>query len=373
MIIFDKNGTILECSDSLRHIMSEPEPPIGHHLEEVFLPASDNGSGLKLENLLIKGKSSEKLSPAIARLSLNNRPCRLIAKENQDSVVCWGEVIGDTSTSGLNEMSSLTGNFHELLSQINSQHKKLKKDLEAAAWLQTKFLPGPDPIEGFEIAWLFRPCDKLGGDFFNVFKLNDGRLAAYFLDVSGHGVPAAMMGIAVVQALQQLVGYLEASSDAKLTMTRILHRLEEEFPIERFNLYFTMVYLEIDPTGNKMNWVNAGHPEPILQRKGSSPTFLKGAGPFVGMDQSDLVPQKQIDLIPGDRIYLYSDGITERRNKSGGFFEKEGLLEAIDSKKREKGLEATVEELIESVDYFSGGLKAEDDQTLFAFEIKAKT
>jgi sigma-B regulation protein RsbU (phosphoserine phosphatase) len=301
---------------------------------------------------------------------MNNRPCRLIAKEKSGSVICWGELIGDSSTSGLNEVSSLAGNFHELLSQISSQHNELKKDLEAAAWLQARFLPEDRPIEGFKIAWLFKPCDKLGGDFFNVFKLPDGRLAAYFLDVSGHGVTAAMMGIAVVQALQQLAGYLEKQVSRSLSMSQILYRLEEEFPIERFNLYFTMVYLEIDPGEKVMKWVNAGHPEPILHRKGSKPSFLKGSGPFIGMDQSELVPQKQIELKAGDRIYLYSDGITERRNKSGDFLDKEGLLTAIADKKFKKDLQPTVKEIGDAVEFFSGGVEAEDDQTVFALEIE---
>ena len=86
--------------------------------------------------------------------------------------------------------------------KLHTANKKLKSDLAAASRIQQTHLPDRTPdLKGCEIAWYYRPCDELGGDFLNVFDLGSEHIGMYLLDVSGHGVPAALMSVAVSRAL----------------------------------------------------------------------------------------------------------------------------------------------------------------------------
>lgn len=362
-VSFDQGGIIRECSSSLCRITGDICGLQGRKIEEIFLPSSGAGLIFKAIDLL----PAEPLSPVLARLALSGRPCRLIAAATESGIECWGEVIGDRTTTGLNELSGLTGQIQGLLSEVRRQKELLEKDLLAAAWLQHRFLPKNVDFKGLKVAWKFRPCDSIGGDFCSVFPLPDESIGAYLLDVAGHGVPSAMMGVAVAQTLQQFVSHFDGRRAGRKTMAELLARLENEFPLERFNLYFTMIYLEYNQFSRTLHLVNAGHPSPILQRVGETAIEITDAGPFIGMDCCKLVPQVQIELNPGDRLYIYSDGITERRSGAGEFFEKSRLLQLLTSD-REKSLQESLDELEAENDAFAGGQSAEDDFTILGLE-----
>ncbi len=344
--------------------MGEPVPPIGRDVGDVFLPAAQGEGRISPADLM----PGEEAAPVLVRLAMNGRPCRLTAVSDDDEISCWGEVIGDRSTTGLNELSGLTGQIQSLLAQVRKQHDELQQDLKAAAWLQSRFLPKHGQIADVQAAWKFRPCAGIGGDFFNFFPLSDGTLAAYILDASGHGVPAAMMGVAAVQALQQLIGIQEVGGTKRQSMSTLLARLEEEFPIDRFNRFFTMVYLEIDRSRKRVSWVNAGHMPPIFHRKGHPPVSLTGGGALIGLGNAGTILEQHLDMTPGDRIYLYSDGITERRNASGELFDEERLLASL-ARGVDLPLRDTVEIAVADNDAFGAPNPAGDDLTLLGIEL----
>lgn len=362
-IVIDKAGVIEKCSPSLLRIIGNIDDLKGRRLGEIFLPSAGCGFALKPADLLPEATAT----PTLARLALSGRPCRLIAVETESGIECWGEVIGDRSTTGLNELSALTGQLQSLLSQVRRQKELLEKDLLAAAWLQRRFLPKHTDFNGLDVAWKFRPCESIGGDFCSVFYLPDETIGAYLLDVSGHGVPSAMMGVAVAQTLQQFVSHFDGRREGRKTMAELLARLENEFPLERFNLYFTMIYLEYNQPGRTLCLVNAGHPSPVLQRIGEEAIEITDAGPFVGMDQAELVPQVEIELKPGDRLFLYSDGVTERRAASGAFFEKKRLLQLLNEDK-DRRLPEVLEKIEADNDAFAVGKNSEDDFTILGLE-----
>ncbi len=347
--------------------MGEPVPPVGREVGDVFLPAAQGDGRISPADLM----PGEEPAPVLVRLAMNGRPCRLTAVSDGDEISCWGEVIGDRSTTGLNELSGLTGQIQSLLTQVRKQHEQLQQDLKAAAWLQSRFLPKLGQIADVQAAWKFRPCAGIGGDFFNFFPLSDGTLAAYILDASGHGVPAAMMGVAAVQALQQLIGLQENAGTKRQSMNALLVRLEEEFPIDRFNRYFTMVYLEIDRSRKSLSWVNAGHLPPIFHRRGEIPVALTGGGPLIGLGGAGTTDERQLELKPGDRLYLYSDGVTERRNASGEQFGDERLMASL-ARGGDRSLRETVEAAIADDDAFGAPDPAGDDLTLLGIELNAR-
>ncbi len=360
-----KNGRVLACSDSLRKILEEPDAPVGRNFTELFLPATGAGKKIFLSEIIAPGDAS----PLLVRMAMSNRPCRLLACAEDETVICWGEVIGDLHTTGLNEISALAGQIQTLLSRVKQQHDELQQGLKAATWLQKRFLPEEKLFAGVRTAWQFRPCESVGGDYFNVFTRKDGRVAAYIIDVSGHGVAPAMMGVAVVQSLQQMVTSLDSSDQTANDMSVLIAKLEQEFPFERFDLYFSMIYLEIGRDGQTVQWVNAGHPEPIFARQGQAPEMLKGGRPFIGLDSSGPTEVQTLKLRVGDRIYLYSDGITERRNQAGEFFGKTRLLENL-VYDRYESLQQSVEYIVCQNDDFASHSAAQDDLTLVGLEIR---
>lgn len=363
LVTVDRQGVIRRCSDSLRRVMGEPVPPVGREVGDVFLPAAQIEGRISPADLM----PGEEAVPVLVRLAMNGRPCRLTAISEGDEISFWGEVIGDRSTTGLNELSGLTGQIQSLLTQVRKQHDQLQQDLKAAAWLQSRFLPKLGQIADVRAAWKFRPCAEIGGDFFNFFPLSDGTLAAYILDASGHGVPAAMMGIAAVQALQQLVGLQEAGMKRQ-SMNALLARLEEEFPIDRFNRYFTMVYLEIDRSRKSLSWVNAGHLPPVFHRRGEEPVQLTGGGPLIGLGSAGTIDERKLELKTGDRIYLYSDGVTERRSVTGELFGDERLVASL-ARNGDRLLREVVDAAIADNDQFGAPNAAGDDLTLVGIEL----
>ena len=164
----------------------------------------------------------------------------------------------------------------------------LEKDLEAAAVIQQALLPKmPTSCEKLHIAWRFEPCEHVDGDIFNLFWLDDAcrHLGCYVLDVSGHGVPAAMVTVSVSQIFQDENGEVTRRKQKEPPFYRlaspseVLSTLDDAFPMERFDRYFTMTYLIIDTRDLTLQYSNAAHPPPLLLRKGRAPEPLKRGAP----------------------------------------------------------------------------------------------
>ncbi|UCF92171.1 MAG: SpoIIE family protein phosphatase, partial [Desulfobacterales bacterium] len=180
------------------------------------------------------------------------------------------------------------------LTQLNREliekQKRIEEDLAAAAEIQKSLLPPKiKSMANVAVAWNFEPCEHIGGDIFNLMPLDDEHLAIYMLDVSGHGVPAAMVAVAVSQVLQPHTGYLlaqtaRASSRPNLkSPVEVLDALDQEFPFERFNNFFTITYLILNTTTGDLRYGNAGHPPPVLVRKNGALDLLTKGGPGIGM------------------------------------------------------------------------------------------
>ncbi len=368
---------ILEASANTARILREPDLPLGRALREVFLP------GIPGRFSFAPGEVSQaaRSAPVLAHLGPNGRLCRVLSRPLAGGIQVWVEVVGDAATSGLTEMSGLLGQIQSLLEQVQRQHDQLRTDLRAAAWLQERFLPRQKTFPGVRLEWLFRP-----GDLFHWFPLPDGTSAGYLLDVSGHGVPAALIGVSAAQAMTALVSMAPPDSPPRpFQIPDILGRLEEEFPLDRFGLYFTMVFLHVDPRSGTLTWSVAGHPPPIMvpAPAGDRPaTVMPGGGPFIGMGLAETIGQETMTVRPGDRVYLYSDGLTDRRNPALEGFGRDRLLACLQAGARRsladsvaetarRSLADSVAETVAANDRFAEGRREEDDLTLLGVEFTA--
>jgi sigma-B regulation protein RsbU (phosphoserine phosphatase) len=187
--------------------------------------------------------------------------------------------------------------LRSLMKEILEKQKRLDEDLRAAAAIQASLLPQQLPeLDGFACAWKFVPCDLMGGDIFNILPLDEEHLAIYMVDVSGHGVPAAMVTVSVSQMLQAHGGCLKRKIDVPpyykiASPQKVLQALDREYPLERFNKYFTIVYLIVDVVRGRVVYSNAGHPAPLLLHGDGRLDSLDKGGTIIGLN--GLVPFEQ--------------------------------------------------------------------------------
>ncbi|MBW1784321.1 MAG: response regulator, partial [Deltaproteobacteria bacterium] len=174
--------------------------------------------------------------------------------------------------------------------ELVRRQERLDEDLEAAAGIQRSLLPEKPPdMENMAVAWRFMPCERIGGDIFNVVRLDETHWGIYMLDVSGHGVPSALVTVSASQMLHPHKGLLLKKTIKPppyyqiLSPAEVLNLLDREYPIERFNKYFTITYLIVDVKARRISYSNAAHPAPILLRKDGTLELLDKGGTIIGM------------------------------------------------------------------------------------------
>jgi len=250
--------------------------------------------------------------------------------------------------------------------RLAQQQADMERDLKAAAEIQKSLLPKdlpPDPR--FEARWLFAPSATIGGDIFNILSLDENRIAVYMLDVSGHGVPSALVAAAAAQALQfhsLSVGWAAHSSSGPAP-DRVLTALDMEFPLERFDRYFSLAYFTVDLERRTLSYCNGGHPPPLLVRARGGVEELREGGTVIGL--AGLMPFQagQAALNPGDALVLYTDGLTEFENASGKRFGTDRLRTWLDAT---AGLpvDARMDALGKALESFGGKATPQDDMTV---------
>ncbi len=258
--------------------------------------------------------------------------------------------------------------------KLDEAYQQIQVDLKHAARLQRSLLPQPCDLPGkFKMDALFLPSRVLAGDIFNILALDDNHSLVYLLDVAGKGVPAALLSFTIAKMLNSLhsnalvsLGVSLASpAEAVSELNRIfqykgnLHELQ----------YFTLIYAVINHEDRELRMVQAGHPPPIHMAIDNLPAFVAGGGTPVGLWSPEKVKIRETVLRfqAGDRLVLYSDGVSETFNQSREPFSEERLLETL-ADCRHLSLEATLEQVRTTLLRWSGKDEFDDDVTLCALE-----
>lgn len=243
-----------------------------------------------------------------------------------------------------------------LLEQAQAQ---LTTELEVARSLQIAILPATFPLQsGYDGAARMVPATTMGGDFYDFIELSDGQIGLVMADVSGKGVPAAFF-MAVARTTLRDLAPAHASPGACLAEANAL--LCAENPLD---LFVTVFYCMLDPAKGVLRYANGGHNPPYLRRADGAIEALRGAGGLVlGAMPGVEFPDHAVDFRPGDRLVLYTDGITEAFNAANEPYGDERLLGEI----RAHGAgtaAALIERICNSVTVFAGGAPQSDDITL---------
>ncbi|MCE9553812.1 MAG: fused response regulator/phosphatase [Planctomycetes bacterium] len=210
--------------------------------------------------------------------------------------------------------------LESLNARLTHTNDRMTRDLHAAARVQRSLLPeGNLETPSVRTAWKYTPCDELAGDFLNYFMLDDRHLAMFVVDVSGHGTPSSLLAVAVGRLLTP-----NASATSLLVRNDpftgrpvvtppavVVDELNRRFQMSmQGELYFTMAYGVLDLQTGELQYVSAGHP-PMVHMSGADASFLPNTNFSVGWIDDVEFEADRVILRPGDRLFIYSDGVTE--------------------------------------------------------------
>jgi phosphoserine phosphatase RsbU/P len=244
------------------------------------------------------------------------------------------------------------------LAEIEQAERILKRDLGQAAEIQRGILPEEAPqAPGLDLAGFNLPCRTVGGDYYGFVTYPSGRVGLALGDVSGKGMPAALMVMAFDARLRVLA---EDEESPERLVTRLNKITCANCPSNRFITFF---YGVADPTSGELAFANAGHNPPFVVRQSGEVESLNGGGPVLGIVPFAPYKQESIRLDPGDLLVIYSDGVTEANNVSEEEFGEERLVEVLRSH-RGKPAGAIINAIMEALGKFTMGAPQGDDITL---------
>ena len=274
------------------------------------------------------------------------------------------------------KISSLTKEVLKANEELLKKQNALDEDLKAAAGIQRSLLPQGSPnADIVDAAWRFMPCERIGGDIFNMIRLDETHWGIYMLDVSGHGVPSALVAVSASQILNPHQGLLLKKSITPppfyeiVSPSEVLNRLDMEYPIERFNKFFTISYIVLDTEAKSFKYSNAAHPPPILLHENGEIELLDKGGTIIGMGGLLPFEEGEKQVLKGDKLLMYTDGIVEYENKNGEFYGNERFHSDL-KRLNDKTITDLVDGIIDSIMDFGDNNPPQDDVTLLGIEFK---
>jgi phosphoserine phosphatase RsbU/P len=238
------------------------------------------------------------------------------------------------------------------------EREKIERELELAAAIQQEILPRSLPeVAGTELAAANLPTRQVGGDYFDLFPLSRGRLGFLVADVSGKGIPAALL-VSTVHAAVHL------QIDEAKTVAELIERIDRH--LQRFSAtrkFLTLFFGLLEPDSGLLRYVSAGHNPALIARADGSVDRVESTGVPIGMLPNATWREETLTLAHGELIAVYTDGLTEAGNEKDEEFGLERLTECV-----RKGARQPVQQLcdvvLSDVADFASGMPQYDDQTL---------
>lgn len=215
---------------------------------------------------------------------------------------------------------------HARLALVEQSEKLMESELAQASEIQQSLLPPEAPaVSGYDLAGYNLPCRTVGGDYYDFLPYKDGRLGLAVGDVSGKGMPAALLMSSLQARVQMLV---ETAADPASAVTTLNRNLAERCLLGKFITFF---YGVLDPSTGRLQYSNAGHNYPLLMRSNGDVEQLTGSGLVMGVFPTVQYELQETTLRPGDTLALFSDGVTEAATSAGEEFGELGLTRFLAS------------------------------------------
>ncbi len=343
--VIDRDDNILYMNRAMSEGLNNP-----HQGEKCYkiLGRSSPCENCTSREAVFKGKSCEKEETINDRIfSVMSSPVR----NEHGEITSVVEVLRDVTT------------LRKMQKQLIIQNKRLQDDLKVAKKLQCSLLPKNLPENEISFSFIYKPCETLGGDFIDIFMIDDYNVGVYIADVSGHGVLASMLTVFLRSTLNKKI----------LSPAKALSSLYKEFNAGNFDtdLYITIFYAVINLKSKKITYSNAGHNVPPLILNKNKFELLRVAGTPISnwVDEPEYIEKTSV-LSSKDKIFICTDGIIELRGPNKEQFGEDRILQILQDETEEGN---PLNRIFEAACSFAGiedMTSVPDDITLGLLEIK---
>ena len=252
--------------------------------------------------------------------------------------------------------------WQQRLQRERIERERIEQELRVARRIQQASLPKETPtLAGWQVSPFYQPAREVGGDFYDFFELEDGRVGVVVGDATSKGIPAALLAEATSNMLRAVAQALDSTSPGKV-LERVNETLLARIPA---NMFVTCFYAILEPESGSLTYANAGHDLPYLHRNGEAEE-LRARGMPLGLMPERGYEEKKTILEAGERALFYSDGLVEAHDPKGEMFGFPRLQALIAEHGKERSLG---EFLLEELYSFVGeGWEQEDDITLLTLK-----
>lgn len=249
---------------------------------------------------------------------------------------------------------------------LRERADKVRADLHTAGVIQRALLPQAAPqLTGMQVHALYRPSQSIGGDLYDVVRLDERRTALLIADAAGHGLSAAMLAV----LFRSQLSFVDPDSRRPRRPGELLRSANRALcqRIPRSGLFLTAAYCLLDTQSRKATFASAGHPPLLLLRSGGETERIFPTGPALGLHEEAEYAEVELVLEPGDRLLLHSDGVYDALPEAAGSASEN--IAVILSGERERGVEALRRLLAPSGAPGPGNEAPEDDVTLLLLDV----
>ncbi len=248
--------------------------------------------------------------------------------------------------------------------KLEKARQMISEDLSIAKSIQSKLIGyDPNEKEKLEIFTFFEPMIEVGGDLYDIDLINEKHYRIFLADAVGHGIQAALITMLIKSEYERIKHFRLSAKDSIETLNR-----QFVYIYENLNTYFTCFLIDIDLEAMEITYVSAGHPFQILLA-GDEIIRLTSRGTLFGIEAHQTFDMETKRIEPGNRIYLYTDGIIEAYNESKKLYGIENFIESI-MKNKSLSLRKASENILIDVNKWRGSADRNDDVTLIGIEIK---
>jgi sigma-B regulation protein RsbU (phosphoserine phosphatase) len=249
------------------------------------------------------------------------------------------------------------------LDEAAQKLQRREREVEEARAIQQGFLPQEIPqIPGYQISGAWQPARIVGGDYYDVLPFDDDSVGLCIADVAGKGMPAAML-MSNFQA--SVRGFASPALSPDALCEKLNNLVCRNIAADRF---ITFVYAHLDGQSRRLSYANAGHNAPIVLHRDGTHERLDTGGGVLGIFKQQSFEAGTFQLAPGDRIVLYTDGVTEAHDGTGTEFGDSRLIEVLQDC-RDADSQIAQEKIFSTVEQFCGG-NWEDDATLIVLSVE---
>jgi serine phosphatase RsbU (regulator of sigma subunit)/predicted ester cyclase len=272
-------------------------------------------------------------------------------------------IVGGKIADEWSQGSGLAELTQQRLEQERIERERVEQELRLARSMQQASLPKEVPeLEGWQISPYYQPAREVGGDFYDFFELEDGRVGLAVGDATGKGMPAAIAVTASCSMLRAVAQALDSSSPGEV-LERVNETLLTRIPV---NMFVTCFYCILDPKSGSLRYANAGHNLPCCRHQHAA-TDLNARGMPLGLMPGMSYEENETALVAGEGVFFYTDGLVEAHNPQGEMFGTPRLRSLL-SEHPMGGTDLSAI-LMEELERFTGeGWEQEDDITLLTLK-----